>query len=256
MPNRILRDWTDSEHVNALSWQAECLFIRLIMKADDYGCFYGNPRLVRSLLFPLKDGLKDSDVKKWIAECVNAGLVRLYSTDGKPFMAIEKFGQRLKQSRRKFPEPATTSGNFRELPGTSGNFPAETDTDTDTDIETETVLNIPNDKSFSMFYPEPEKSGSPGCRKRVKIFFDYEGDSKIHGIDQKQLDLWKENFPAVDVEEELRKMSAWLDANRANRKKNVKRFIVNWLTKTQDRAPRVKGQENEPVGPGDEEFRL
>ena len=118
------------------------------------------------------------------------------------------------------------------------------------------VQNIPNDKSFSMFSPEPEKSGNPGCRKKMKIFFDYEGDAKIHGIDQKQLDLWKENFPAVDVEKELKTMSAWLDANRANRKTNVKRFIVNWLTRTQDRAPKVKGQENEPAGVGDEEFRL
>ena len=107
-----------------------------------------------------------------------------------------------------------------------------------------------------MFSPEPEKSGNPGCRKKAKIFFDYEGDAKIHGIDQKQLDLWKENFPAVDVEKELKTMSAWLDANRANRKTNVKRFIVNWLTRTQDRAPRVQGQENEPAGVGDEEFRL
>ena len=28
MPNRILRDWTDSLRIDRLSWQAEVLFIR------------------------------------------------------------------------------------------------------------------------------------------------------------------------------------------------------------------------------------
>ena len=43
MPNRILRDWTDSERVNALTVQGERFFVRLIMKVDDYGRLYGNP---------------------------------------------------------------------------------------------------------------------------------------------------------------------------------------------------------------------
>ena len=117
------------------------------------------------------------------------------------------------------------------------------------------VLTDSDNKLSSSVTPEPENSGNPVKRKVEKIFFDYGGDCKIHGIDQPQLDRWKENFPAVDVKAELKKMSAWLDANRKNRKKDVKRFIVNWLSKTQDRAPRVQ-EEHEPVGTGDEEFRL
>ena len=52
MPNRILRDWTDSEPVNSLSVHAERLFVRLIMKADDYGRLTDHPKLLRAMLFP------------------------------------------------------------------------------------------------------------------------------------------------------------------------------------------------------------
>lgn len=46
-------------------------------------------------------------------------------------------------------------------------------------------------------------------------------------------------YPAVDVEQELRKMYAWLDSNPKNRKtsRGIKRFITSWLGRAQDRAP-------------------
>ncbi len=48
---------------------------------------------------------------------------------------------------------------------------------------------------------------------------------------------WKAAFPALDVEQQIRSMKAWLEANPSNRTENVKRFIVNWLTRNQDRPP-------------------
>lgn len=133
MPNRILRDWTDSAAVNSLSWQAECLFIRLIMKADDYGCFHGNEKLLKSLLFPLKDGLRDADIARWLTELSASGLIRNYSDDGgKPFIEIRNYGQRLKNSRRKFPEPPADSRKFPEVPGSSRKFPADIETESET----------------------------------------------------------------------------------------------------------------------------
>lgn len=138
MPNRILRDWTDSEAVNSLSWQAECLFIRLIMKADDYGCFHGNPKLLKSLLFPLKDGLRDSDITRWLTELSASGMIRTYTADGgKPFVEIRNYGQRPRDSRRKFPAPPPENDNGspqvaasrRELPQVAAVFGDEVEDD-------------------------------------------------------------------------------------------------------------------------------
>lgn len=88
----------------------------------------------------------------------------------------------------------------------------------------------------SEFTLEPEISGSPGRRKPEKIFFDYDGDSKLHGITPEQIAYWQEMYPALDVEAELKKASSWLDGNRKNRKTDVKRYLVNWLSRAQDRA--------------------
>lgn len=134
MPNRILRDWTDSEAVNSLSWQAECLFIRLIMKADDYGCFHGNPKLLKSLLFPLKDGLRDSDITRWLTELSASGMIRTYTADGgKPFVEIRNYGQRPRDSRRKFPAPPPgIGGDSPQLAATRRNSPPYTETESKT----------------------------------------------------------------------------------------------------------------------------
>lgn len=104
MPNRILRDWTDSVGANSLSWQAEVFFVRLIMKADDYGRFSANAKLLRSLLFPIRDGLREADISRWLAECQTAGMIRLYSHEEKPLLEIVKFKQQ-HRSPSKYPEP-------------------------------------------------------------------------------------------------------------------------------------------------------
>jgi hypothetical protein len=148
MPKRMIRDWTDSEPVNALSAEAERLFVRLIMKADDYGLFTASPQLIRAACFPQTiDNISNNGVAACLKELVDVGLVVLYEANAKPFLYIRNFGQRLKFSVAKFPAPPAslvpefpesgrtmnrvsrtlpgTSGNFRELPGTSGNFPVE-----------------------------------------------------------------------------------------------------------------------------------
>ncbi len=72
-----------------------------------------------------------------------------------------------------------------------------------------------------------------------KITFEYDGDRRIRGITQSQLDLWKENFPALDVEIELKSASAWLDGHDKNRKKDIKRFLTGWFLRAQERAKAI-----------------
>ena len=104
MPNRMLRDFTSSEKVDQLSPDAEVFFIRLMMKADDHGAFYGNPKLLKANLFPLKEISSDRMIE-FIDECVKANLLIHYESEGKRFVEIVEFGQRLRQKTRKFPAP-------------------------------------------------------------------------------------------------------------------------------------------------------
>lgn len=52
---------------------------------------------------------------------------------------------------------------------------------------------------------------------------------------------WKEAYPAVDIWAEIHKAESWLLSNPKNKKSNYPRFLTGWLSRTQDRAPRVNG---------------
>ena len=104
MPNRLIRDWTKSEKIDALSEGAEVFFTRLIMKADDFGCYTGNLKLLSADLYPLRNVMPD-EVKRYLTECVSAGVVYLYRVEKKDYVFIPNFGQRLRAFHRKFPEP-------------------------------------------------------------------------------------------------------------------------------------------------------
>lgn len=104
MPNRMLRDWTDSESIDLLSADAERFFVRLMMKADDHGNYTGNLKLLKSALFPLKD-FTPASLAPLIEECVQANVLQSYSVDGKQYLHIVNFGQRLRTMNAKFPQP-------------------------------------------------------------------------------------------------------------------------------------------------------
>lgn len=139
MAKRILRDWTCSENIDKLSPQAEVFFTRLIMKADDFGCFHGNPKLLKAALYPLKEP-KDSEILKWINECSSAGVIIDYEVDGKQYVKINDFGQRLRAMNRKFPDPLT---NVSSPLSSDSNPPLEEkrrEVETEDEVEVETEI--------------------------------------------------------------------------------------------------------------------
>jgi len=107
MSNRIIRDWTDSEKIESLTWKAEVFFTRLIMKADDFGRYHANPKLLKASIFPLKD-IDPYEVSTLLEECEKADLLKSYQKDGRQYLQIKNFGQRLRIMRSKFPEMTQT----------------------------------------------------------------------------------------------------------------------------------------------------
>lgn len=66
-------------------------------------------------------------------------------------------------------------------------------------------------------------------------------DGTEYGVQDADIDMWRKGYPAIDIIQELHKMKAWLDANPKNRKtyKGIKRFIIGWLGKAQNSAPKT-----------------
>ena len=105
MPNRILRDWTDSHAVNDLTAEEERFFTRLLMKADDFGRFHGQDRLLNASLFPLHK-FDDSIVGQWCDACAKAGILQRYKdAKNREYIEILNFKQRTRQQVSKFPNP-------------------------------------------------------------------------------------------------------------------------------------------------------
>lgn len=155
MANRVLRDWTQSESIDKLSQGAEIFFTRLIMKADDYGCYYGNPKLLNSALFPLKD-YESKQIIAWRDECAKANIIILYQVEGKDYIKIVDFGQRLRLMKSKFPQPE--DGTLSNVSQTSVNGRPETKLN---ETETEGETNAPEtfDEKFKQAFDGNTMSG-------------------------------------------------------------------------------------------------
>ena len=70
-------------------------------------------------------------------------------------------------------------------------------------------------------------------------------DNTLYQISEDKVKEWQQVYQAIDVKNELEKMRCWLNANPKNRKtrKGVERFIVAWLNRSQDKAPRAVHQQ-------------
>ena len=106
MPNRYIREAAiESDGVNALSWQGEVFFRRLLNRADDYGRFTGNLALLRAAIFPLQlDKVREVDISRLLLECEQAGLLFRYTAAAKATLIVNRWEQgRAKDS--KYPPP-------------------------------------------------------------------------------------------------------------------------------------------------------
>ena len=88
---------------------------------------------------------------------------------------------------------------------------------------------------------EPEKPGSKPKKTKPDEPVVYElelNDVSMYGIPQSDYDKYVELYPAVDVMQQFRNMTGWIDSNPHKRKtrRGVKQFITNWLSREQDKA--------------------
>jgi hypothetical protein len=117
---RMLKDWTTSEKMDKLSPEAEVFFVRLIMKADDFGNYTANIKLIRSALFPLKE-YNDYQITEWLDECEAAGLLFGYEAEDRRFIHINNFDQKLRRMHATYPPPpdGQVTDNVRTSDGQS-----------------------------------------------------------------------------------------------------------------------------------------
>lgn len=208
MANRILRDWTNSENIDKLSLLAEVLFIRLIMKADDFGCFYGNPKLLTSHLFPLKD-IAPEKISEALSELISNKIVTYYKSEDRLYVQINNFGQRLRAMNSKFPQPDSTNiTNDSEARTIDSNLPPETkgsrnEVETEGEVEDETKKKFAEKISASLHSELKKMFLDFYLNKTTSEYYWEAKDGKaLNSIIAKLLFKIKEKNPALKKESE------------------------------------------------------
>lgn len=219
MPDRVVRAGIlTSDAVNQLSWAAEVFYRRLMSVVDDYGRYDGRAAIIRAVLYPLKiDRVSDRDVETWMREVAETGLLKVYTVDGKRFVEIAKFDQRLRAKASKWPSPLSSADICQHV--TTNATESETETESSTDTENTTSA-------------EPLRDSTPPVITIPLV------DKSEYPVTQAQVDDWTAAYPAVDVPQKLREIRQWNIANPTRRKtrKGILRHITDWLAREQDRG--------------------
>lgn len=108
MPNRYVReDAIESERVNALSWQGEVFYRRLINRVDDFGCYPAHLEILRARIFPLQLAkVSSTEIEKLLLECEQAALLSRWTDEasGKAYLVLHKW-EPGRAKERKYPKP-------------------------------------------------------------------------------------------------------------------------------------------------------
>ena len=118
LPNRIIKDSIrTSKSINSLTDFQFRLWVYLITYVDDYGRGSAEPDLIKGFVFPRRNRVTESDIKKTLAELAGMGCINLYNVDGESYFYFPNWGehQRIQTKRSKFPEP-TSETHFPRNP--------------------------------------------------------------------------------------------------------------------------------------------
>lgn len=111
-------------------------------------------------------------------------------------------------------------------------------------------INSIKNNNRSIICPEPDKSAPNPSGILIPL-----NDKSYYDVPLDKIAMWKDTYPAVNIEVELKKMVAWCDSNPTKRKtrKGIERFINNWLSRTQDSGG-TKGQNGGSESVGDNTY--
>lgn len=244
MPNRVLKDSIKrSPQIDSLTWFEEVLFYRLIVTVDDYGCTDGRIIVVRSDLFPTKDNITKKAIEEALDHLAKVGLIVRYQVNGVEYIFLPSFEkhQRVRNKRCKYPLPPQEVLNDSCLT-IDGQLTADCLPESESESNPNPIPNpVPNPVPNPIQSESDDSataSAAPAVAELPLI------DGSMYAITEDEREKDAASFPAVDVMQQYREMARWLDSNPKNRKtrNGIRRFINSWLSREQDKAPRVKAR--------------
>jgi len=210
-----------NEHLVDLPYEYRLLFIGLWTLADREGRLEDRPKKIKMSLFPADD----VDICKGLSDLGTSGFVLRYEVDNNKYIQILNFNKHQRPHHQEV-ESIIPSADFAEpVRKLSGEGASQLRTNPPDSLN-------PITDSLNLI---PARAA-----KKISLTRDYEWE----GISDQQKEKWKKAYPAISLEIELNKASAWLQANPSNKKSNYARFLTNWFSRAQDKAPRKEGRDS------------
>lgn len=115
MPNRIVKESIrTSDTLAEVSAEAERLFWRLVVSADDFGRFDARLNtILGQCLTPFIGKVTTEQINGWLSELHRVRLIEMYEVEGQPYLSLTKWikHQRPRAKSSKFPAPDDPSSH-------------------------------------------------------------------------------------------------------------------------------------------------
>ncbi|MDO5540867.1 MAG: replisome organizer [Eubacteriales bacterium] len=228
-------DVVDTDKFLEMPVTTQALYFHLGMRADDDG-FVSSPKKITKFI-----GCNDDDLKLLIAKCFiipfESGVIVIADWKTNNYIRNDRYKETLHQNEK----ACLTENNGTYSLDTCG-IPDVYQMDTQVRLGKDSIVKD-NKKTVC---PEPKPTPDPSGILLPLV------DKSIYNVPKSKIEKWAVAYPAVNIEQELHKMSAWLESNPQRRKtrRGIERFINNWLSKEQDRGGIYKnGSRQQAVRP-------
>jgi hypothetical protein len=217
---------------------ARLLFVGLWTLADRNGRMECRPLRIKAELFPYEN----CDMAAMIKQLEDRGFVRVYEVEGVRVLEITKFRdhQRCHPDERAEHLPPCEDGQAGLSGARAGKFPGSQES------SAHEPGNFPSNcasypSSFNPSASNPLVATSEPPKRRTRSRPDsaiaWTSDEGWQGITDADLQEWRLAYPACDLAGELARATSWLKANPTKaHKSNWRKFVVGWLTRSQDKG--------------------
>jgi hypothetical protein len=197
---------------------ARLLYTWLLAHLDVNGCFSGDAEVIKGKIFTrLKKSVKI--VESYLKDLEECRLILRYENDGDKYLIVPDFKEKQpfinpdREAKPSIPLPA------QDLLQTYSRLDQE-----------DSLLNESKSKSKS----KSESKSSPS-QDPLKITFDWDKKKFINITDEDKL-RWRDAYPSVNIDIEIRKAVEWVLSNPEKRKQKWRSFLTRWFSRTQERG--------------------
>lgn len=225
-------DVVDTDNFLEMPITTQALYFHLGMRADDDG-FVSSPKKIMKIIGCKEDDLKVLITKGYVIP-FESGIVVIRHWNQNNYIRPDRYK---KTTHEKEKMQLTVKSDIYQLPQVGIPSDIPTVYPGKDSIGKYSIDKVNNINTIS---PEPDKSAPDQSGIKLPL-----NDKTYYDVPLSDIELWKDTYPAVDVEGELKRMIAWLESNPTKKKtrRGITRFINSWLSRTRDRGGSRTGQQ-------------